>query len=919
MLVKVEDFTANFKRVVRHNPFRMPGKEDPGRPKTSSDDVLRARNFAIERHAGQMYGDQPYVYHLDLVKGVLERFGYTDPELLQAAYLHDVIEDTPTTREEVEQAFGPRVAALAWAVTDEPGANRKERKINTYPKIKATPGATAIKLADRIANTENPNGMKNDMYRKEQPAFREALYTGEYQDMWDHLDTVLGNSPREAGIAPGKPEDFDYGRPDDWLLGFPPEGEVWIWNPVTEQYELQIAKKATSRLMYHVAPASARQSIQTEGLSPDKESSPWSGIVDDRDRGVYMWTNSEDAENYVHSVPGEVGTDYDIWEVNTDGLDLYVDEEFPDATYDDSPSLFSFDPIEPTRLRLVDTVVKESWGDRYGSWRDSSSNYRKEVQELLKECQRQGLQVKKTKKNHYMVTQPGNTKSVLIASSPSIASSIKDSIGHLRRNFGFQWRRSNVKQSHWMRGFKAILLHPKEGIAIGQTEFDEHQGIANREFLDKDGYRNSYRGLYNPQTQQLVHMTNPGYRETVTKDEESAKRARPIWEKAMREWKLPVKEYGMMMLSRDPGGHRFVALPEDKEPYKPVTWNPMQMRVPEGPGQWMTANVHDDLHDKLLDIFHRTLPQEEPVKKVANLSEYKIEVDPHTTFGATDVWFKDPKTDEPLGNVQYHPNMGLGGTYIDYLGYVTDEGDDTLPTDYEDIYGTAPGEARNDEMRERYPNLARDMLRWVSENLEPPFSADVQNKRLLEFLNKRTPKNIWPQWQRDLQSKIAYKLPGNWLAVLYEEDNGILEVALDPNETHDDVARKISERMILDGEDRDYADPQAVYNRSWRGLYNPDLSAFAHDAVPGGLGDDDWTDNFYRDEWLNFIGDRLPVEKFGKFIQEMVPGRGERRRVKWYESPEEKQQRSIERELAEQKFEEERRRRQEQLGIVDGI
>ncbi|NJK44821.1 MAG: hypothetical protein HC933_11530 [Pleurocapsa sp. SU_196_0] len=66
---------------------------------TDSPKLRQARTLALEAHADQRYGDQPYVVHLERVVSVLEQFGVT-PEtssgeaLLCAAWLHDSLEDT---------------------------------------------------------------------------------------------------------------------------------------------------------------------------------------------------------------------------------------------------------------------------------------------------------------------------------------------------------------------------------------------------------------------------------------------------------------------------------------------------------------------------------------------------------------------------------------------------------------------------------------------------------------------------------------------------------------------------------------------------------------------------------------------------------------------------------------------------------
>lgn len=150
-----------------------------------------AREFALERHEGQRYGGEPYEVHLTEAAAVLERFAVDDPDLTVAVWLHDVVEDTDTTLDEVEQRFGPRVRALVDAVTAEPGDTRATRNAATYPKLRGVPGAVTLKLADRIANVER-GGPKRAMYRSEHARFRAALHRpGEADAMWAHLDRTV--------------------------------------------------------------------------------------------------------------------------------------------------------------------------------------------------------------------------------------------------------------------------------------------------------------------------------------------------------------------------------------------------------------------------------------------------------------------------------------------------------------------------------------------------------------------------------------------------------------------------------------------------------------------------------------------------------------------------------------------------------
>lgn len=158
-------------------------------------DPLRwAKYFAAIKHGKNTYSTGlPYTHHLAAVEQVLRRFGYHDPQdldLLEAAWLHDVVEDTGTKIREVREMFGWRVGDLVEAVTDGPGENRAAKHAATYPKIRQCPEATALKLADRIANVEQ--GAKTQMYLDEHEDFKRGLYVeGEYLPMWGHLDALF--------------------------------------------------------------------------------------------------------------------------------------------------------------------------------------------------------------------------------------------------------------------------------------------------------------------------------------------------------------------------------------------------------------------------------------------------------------------------------------------------------------------------------------------------------------------------------------------------------------------------------------------------------------------------------------------------------------------------------------------------------
>ena len=123
-----------------------------------SDLVYRAMQFAKARHGDQKrkYTDEPYWTHPVAVAGILEDLNAKD-EVIAAAMLHDVLEDTPTSFEELDREFGHVVADLVMEVTNvsrfEDG-NRAERKAKDKAHLaKSSFWGATIKLADLIDNT----------------------------------------------------------------------------------------------------------------------------------------------------------------------------------------------------------------------------------------------------------------------------------------------------------------------------------------------------------------------------------------------------------------------------------------------------------------------------------------------------------------------------------------------------------------------------------------------------------------------------------------------------------------------------------------------------------------------------------------------------------------------------------------------
>jgi (p)ppGpp synthase/HD superfamily hydrolase len=129
-------------------------------PELMSPRLDRALRRAAEWHQGQTRkgSSTPYVQHVVAVALVLDRLGF-DEDTLIAGLLHDAIEDTPTTRGQIEAEFGLRVAELVGhcteVKTDDKGQKRPwlDRKTDQLAAIPDAPiEARAILLADKLHN-----------------------------------------------------------------------------------------------------------------------------------------------------------------------------------------------------------------------------------------------------------------------------------------------------------------------------------------------------------------------------------------------------------------------------------------------------------------------------------------------------------------------------------------------------------------------------------------------------------------------------------------------------------------------------------------------------------------------------------------------------------------------------------------------
>lgn len=119
--------------------------------------ILKALAFAAHKHRDQRRKDKeasPYINHPIALANVLSNEGgVTDTNTLCAALLHDTVEDTETTKEELTELFGKEISGIVMEVTDDKTVPKPERKrLQIEHAAHASPQAKLVKLADKISN-----------------------------------------------------------------------------------------------------------------------------------------------------------------------------------------------------------------------------------------------------------------------------------------------------------------------------------------------------------------------------------------------------------------------------------------------------------------------------------------------------------------------------------------------------------------------------------------------------------------------------------------------------------------------------------------------------------------------------------------------------------------------------------------------
>ena len=119
--------------------------------------ILKALDFAAHKHRDQRRKNveaSPYINHpIELAKVLSNEGGITSSDLLCAALLHDTVEDTTTTKEELLELFGEKITTIVLEVTDDKTKTKADRKrLQIEHAASISRPAKLVKLADKICN-----------------------------------------------------------------------------------------------------------------------------------------------------------------------------------------------------------------------------------------------------------------------------------------------------------------------------------------------------------------------------------------------------------------------------------------------------------------------------------------------------------------------------------------------------------------------------------------------------------------------------------------------------------------------------------------------------------------------------------------------------------------------------------------------
>ncbi|WP_042349453.1 HD domain-containing protein [Bacillus massiliigorillae] len=144
--------------------------------------IEAAQDFATLKHGAQTRKNskEPYVEHPKRVAQTLKEAGFRD-EVIAAGLLHDVVEDTPVTIEDIKEKFGEDVAEIVASHTEDKSLSWEERKKHTISVVKTAPlEVKALIVADKLDNLQSLKQQYEEMGEEVWKAFKR----GKEQQAW---------------------------------------------------------------------------------------------------------------------------------------------------------------------------------------------------------------------------------------------------------------------------------------------------------------------------------------------------------------------------------------------------------------------------------------------------------------------------------------------------------------------------------------------------------------------------------------------------------------------------------------------------------------------------------------------------------------------------------------------------------------
>jgi len=160
------------------------------------EDSAAALKYAVKAHEGQMRSDgTPYIKHPERVAEFVKKFkkSHNIDALISAAYLHDTVEDTDTTHEDLVKMYGGLIASLVKELTSDNSkiADIGKNEYLAQKMAKMSSWALVIKLADRLDNVRDIATAKTPEWRRK--------YRAETEKILDRLekDRELSNTHKK--------------------------------------------------------------------------------------------------------------------------------------------------------------------------------------------------------------------------------------------------------------------------------------------------------------------------------------------------------------------------------------------------------------------------------------------------------------------------------------------------------------------------------------------------------------------------------------------------------------------------------------------------------------------------------------------------------------------------------------------------